>query len=369
MLTMAMLAALCAPVELLSADEVRGLRAAVPRLSDENLERQIKSDDVLWYDERVMLQAYQDPIPPITGLRTPSSPIAPVEIFSGGRFRFPFGHTAGTHRCGDAVRTVQFLKLPRALGVLLPVVYIQHGLAYEWYFPKGTIVGEMMMVYAPNGVPYVFELRIRRREIDHWAVDAFRPFPTAERMAVVLEAAGGSEGLVRFLRNPKTLRPMLMRDSFGVLAQNAGVDVLPEIDDSLVASLLTTTTFHSCHGERWKADGDLECYAPTTNDPFSIVPANYDGGFFAVDDQSCSRCHQHAGQGIGDFDGSRVLYGRIWGNDQIISFHPLHPARAAGDADYGGPDVDLRREFLESGILAPYDRERHLPTHYASIQE
>ena len=98
-MTLLLLTIFAAPaVELMPHAEAELIRRAMPHVADQDVNVVLRHESTIWYDERSMPQAYQDPIPPITGLRTPHSPVAPAEIFSGGRFKFPWGHTAGTHR-------------------------------------------------------------------------------------------------------------------------------------------------------------------------------------------------------------------------------------------------------------------------------
>lgn len=374
----AMLILLCAltleqvrPVQILPARALDEIRQSLPDVDDPETQRILRDAGTLWYDEESMPQAYQDPIPPITGLRNPSSPVAPAEIFAGGRFRFPWGFTAGTHRCGPAVSTVKFVALPRVRDVLLPVVYWREGLEYRWVFPRRTMVGEVLYLSHPsNGHRYVFEIRTRTKEPDQWTVNVLRPYPTSTHLYRRLEEIGqGSSRLARHLQDPPVLPAAALADGFGAMRSDGHIDVLPPIDDDLAIRLLQTP-FLSCHGERWMADRSSDgpaSYAPTTDDPFSIVPANYDGGVLEVSDANCAQCHQNCSEPIALFDSQRVLYGRIWGSDQVFSWHPFDPIHVLADEDYAGGDGNLRRSFLDAGIVQPFDADRHLPDYYTVL--
>ena len=173
-----------APVELMPRAQQEVVRSVIPTVDCRQTTDVLRSGDTIWYDDDSMPQSYQDPIPPITGLRTPSSILAPPEVFDGDRFRFPWGHTAGTSRCVN-VKTVKFLKLPSVNGeYLLPIVWWQEGLEYRWAFPKGTVAGEILMQSNSSGEWYVFEIRTRTKRDDQWDVDVFRPFPQIGRAHV-----------------------------------------------------------------------------------------------------------------------------------------------------------------------------------------
>lgn len=370
-------------VEIMAATRLAELRAILPILQDGEAMSALTGRHTIWYDEESMPAAYQDAIPPIVGLRTPDTIIAPPEFFSNGRFNFPWSHTGGTHRC-VGVHTAKFLSLPKAQGRTLPVVWWRDGDGYQWLFPKGTMVGEILMMESPvdlshaggpkRGERFVFEVRIRRREIDGWQANSFRPFPTAVHLAKAVEQHRPRwrmnrdlYALVDHLYDETNLEPMSLYDQFGAFQAVGGIDRLPEMDDALVAELLRQTPFRSTMGEVWKQHGDLECHAPTTSDAFSIVPTNYDAGLIAVDENSCARCHKNTGERIGSFQPHNILYGTIWGSDQVFSWHPFDPGSVRANME--GLDYPLRAEFQNAGILEAYDARVHSPDYYASVPE
>lgn len=351
-----------APVELMPREQLAVVRSVVPKVDCRETMEVLLSQDTIWYDDDSMPQSYQDPVPPITGLRLPSSVLAPPEIFEAARFKFPWGHTAGTSRCSN-VRTVKFLKLPSVNGeYLLPIVYWREGLEYRWAFPRGTVAGEILLEANSSGEWYCFEIRTRTKRHDQWDVDVFRPFPRADHFA---RAVKDHPRLVAFANSTQTATgPFELRDEFGVFQTDGYIDVLPRMEEELVERLLTQTTFLSCHGEHWKAVDDQICHCPTSEQDFSIVPGHYDAGVIEISDRSCARCHETTSAAIGNFDSQRVLYGRIWGSDSNFSFSILNPDRSAANAEYAGPSEDLRRDFLNSGIIAPYDATVHLSDFY-----
>lgn len=357
------------PVRLIPVAEELAWRKALPVIECKPTQSVLRDDSVIFYDERSMPPAYQDSIPPITGIRSPHDSIFTHNdqtegLFSAGRFAFPWGETAGIHRC-ENVHTVKFLWLPKIQGETLPIAYWQEGFEYRWIFPRRTVVGEILAMRRPSdGLLYVFEIRTRTKSYDSWEVDVFRPFPRVENLIAALPS-DAPKHLVEHLKFTR-IQPKALNDQFGVIRQPGYIDSLPPIDDDLAADLLTSTPFKSCHGEHWRTavDGSV-CHCPTTEDEFSIIPANYDAGMFEVSDQSCARFHNNASQPIANFRDNAVLYGRIWGSDQVFSFHPFRPELVLSDSDYTGDD--LRPEFISAGVVEPFDADLHLPEFYREL--
>lgn len=337
--------------------------AELPLVDDPAVLAALRSPKTYWYDDRNMPAAYQDPIPPIIGLRSPHSPVAPSEFFANGKFRFPFGVTAGTD---DArIRTWKFLSLPmRTADAVWPVVVWREGLEYRWIYPVGAIVGEVLYLPPPDGDWIAFELRVRHRQFRRWETDVLRPLPTARHFAQALPAE--ETALIAWAADSSTIQPASLQ---GPLFESPGaLDYLPPMRPELVKALLNRR-FLSCNGEPWKTRGKLVCHAPISRGEFSIVPAAYMGGCVSADVETCTRCHRQCGEPIAKFDPARVLYGKIWGNDQVFSFHPLNPNATENDADYSVPENDLRREFFALGLVDWYDPAIHPAEIYQQVRE
>lgn len=354
--------------------ELDQIRAILPHIRDQELDDALRDPDTFWYDESSLPPAYQDAVPPITGLRDPNSSLPPADVISGGRWTYPWTTTGGMHRC-ENVRTVRFLTLPKNEGVARPIVWWREGLQYKWNFPRGTLVGEaLIMTNTPDGRPVVFEIRTRRRELDRWEPDILRPFVKSADLAEVLDDAiktildppENLAALREALQRPDSVVSSTIGDSHGVINAESGVDELPSMDRALAVRLLRNTPFRSAIGESWKSSGGVECFAPTSRED-SIVPANYDGWMLSA--ESCVKCHKTAGRDIGTFAGlgEHVLYGNLPGSDEVLSWHPFDSGRAASDVDFGGPEVDLRSDFISSGFIEPYDASRHPRDIYAAI--
>jgi hypothetical protein len=201
-------------------------------------------------------------------------------------------------------------------------------------------MGELLYVKDKQGNLYLSELRTRERHLSGWATNSYRPFATAAQLATAIKERRpnwqGSESLraaVESLGDTSTLKAKTLNSSAfpGVFNQTGMIDDLPDLrDDDLVKDLLTKTTFVSVYGAEWKSNGNAATFAPNTKAPFSIVPANNDIGMIPVNDESCARCHQDAQRPIHHFAEQAILYGDVWGSDQIFSFHPFDQSICTG---------------------------------------
>jgi len=306
------------------------------------------------------------------------------EPFGNGNVEFPWGSPAGTHRTTD-VTSFRFLSLPRGEdGKRLPVVWYRRQLTgdgrmgYAWTFPKGAVVGEVLCLHAPDGNDYAFELRIRRREVNDWGVDVFRPFPGADDLATRIkeirpnwEEQEKLASFVAYLTEPRELPGMRLVDQQPgkrAFEQRMGLDSLPALDDdALVTELLTTTPFHSSLGATWRfGTNGRRTAAPTTAAHFHIVPASYDAGFVDVDRVSCVRCHETVNQSVNRFNAGRDWYGRIRGSDGIFSFHPFSHGSISGNGYVNS--VSMRGDMQAAGLLDRYDPKKHPAELYTTIE-
>jgi hypothetical protein len=369
---------------LVSDEKAEQLRKCLPVVADPEMQKILDDPDLILYTDAEMPRAYQVWDGQLQGLHSPNYNISANnrEPYGNGNIEFPWGTPAGTHRT-SGVSSFRFLWLPRDDGGRRrPVVWFQKYLrgdsspGYAWRFPVGARVGEVLMLRAPNGYDYTFELRVRTREFGDWAVDVFRPFPTAEHLARAIrqrredwEADEALSKLVHHLESHEPLPERYLADHHGraVIQQTQGVDVLPVVDDTgLVVELLTKTTFESCLGEIWRkgADGVL-AFAPTSTSSFHVVPANYDGGFIEIDRESCLRCHETVNQHVASFDYGRDWYGRIRGSDGIFSFHPFDPSSISYNGF--GVAIRMRPSLTSAGVIARYDPAVHPETLYHDV--
>lgn len=322
----------------------------MPQLADPYINSVFQSGDTIWYDEDSMVFTYQDsfgaPSGPEglranrvaydVGINADSPDIrALTEYFELQSFKYPFSITAGRVDRGNA-EAIYFWSPPRdAQGRPVPVAWWKNGSHWHWVFPVGTVFGEVLLVRDGDSTSewYVHEVRSRFREIDRWRTDIFRPFPRATDLAEAIKLRRPNwqnsdlKRLVSHLENNATLTAgKLDSKSYERIVPSiyGYYDNLPETNDhALIRELLTGTVFQSSINVEWKRDGNKVSYAPGTQANFHIVPRNYIAGLFENNEASCSRCHDQTGRPLGQLDGRTVLYGEIWGEDQIFTWHPF----------------------------------------------
>lgn len=370
---------------LMSRKKYKRLRSRLPEVADPVLQKILRDDRLILYTDVEMPRAYQDWDGGLPGVHSPHYNISAnsSEPYGNANIEFPWGTPAGTHRAKN-VASFKFLWLPRgADGNVLPVVWYRwrhpgdSARGYEWIFPVGAIVGEVLCLRGPDGKQYTFELRIRVRDYGEWAVDVFRPFPTATALADCIKqvrpqwrADAKLSKLVTHLEQPMVMKKHRLADDHPrhAFVESMGIDRLPPVgDDQLVIELLAGTKFQSALDVVWRdgASGSFTC-APTTSAAFHIVPAGYDAGFVEVDPVSCSRCHDTVGQHAQYFEYGRDWYGRVRGSDAIFSFHPFSPLSVSPNGI--GQSVSMRRELIESGVLERYNRSKHPHDKYQRLE-
>ena len=274
-----------------------------------------------------------------------------------GNIEFPWRTPGGVDAAEGRVESFKVWRLPmQADGKPWPVAVwretaggskISQHVVWRWCFPVGTEFGEVLMLRDSTGLLHTFEVRVRRREEATWDIDVLRPFPTREALVARLRREGrddladqvSSASVVR-----ATLKDSLHRRS-GFDSEN-GMVTLPAFGERLASKLLDTTPFSSCANSEW-VDGAA---APTTNEPFSIVPQLYAGSFLGNDADSCRKCHESTLRHVDEFDDVRQWYGRVRGSDEILSWHPLAPTAISYN---GGPiNVAMRQAFVEHRMVA-----------------
>jgi hypothetical protein len=376
------------PVRVMSAAKDQLLRQFLPAVDDPALERVLRDPTLILYTEAEVPKAYQIWDGQLQGVHLASYNISADggEPYGNGNYEFPWGTPAGTHRANN-VSSFRFLWLPRdRQGRLRPIVWYEKYIAgdsrtsYAWSFPVGAIVGEVLMLKAPGGFDYTFEMRLRFRQRDAWSVDVFRPFPTAEHLARRIrelrpnvEAKTPLAELLRHLEEPLDMSWKYLADrhpSRQSFTQWMAVDTLPDIgDDHLVVELLTKTTFTSSLDQTWRAgQNGTWTFAPTTQANFHVVPANYDAGFVEVNRKSCLRCHDNVNQPVSRFHFGRDWYGHVRGSDGIFSFHPFEPSSLSGNG-FGNQGAAMRRELTDAGVVERFDSDKHPASAYTQLPE
>jgi hypothetical protein len=297
------------------------------------------------------------------------------------RFKFPFRTAAGTDDASN-VRVINFWAPPRANGQVLPVRWWKASARgrWHWVFPVGTVFGEVQYQQAPDQRWVVYEIRTRTRYLDGWIPNVFRPFARAEELAQAITAREpnwqsqpGVAAYVEHLRNANNLTPaQMVSEAFASVFPtiDGALDVLPALNQpELIYSLLRETPFQSVVGTIWKEGSGLETYAPGGAETFGIVPGRYKGGLLAVNEVSCNRCHNETGHWLADFEDDIVLYGEVWGEDRIFTWHLFKPHRfifdTFDDSDSNSRMINdrmVRAGLLQEGRPQPSDMiYRQLP--------
>jgi hypothetical protein len=362
--------------QILDASTLASYRAALPKVGWPRLDAILASPSTIFWDKTVMPGAYQDTVGdgaslPL-GARLNSegkSLIVPEgkKLFSddGTTWAFPFGHTAGADAASGAI-VIDFMNLPAPIVTRVETGSVD-GLPinrWNWAFPKGAIVGEVVFVRIGSSL-VATELRVRERWDDKWSTNAFRPFPTAKLLASAIETARPSyasdanlSALHSALLDTTTLSPKhLDSPAFAniVTLDGASDAPLPAIADDVVTDLLGKSTFVAAYGTAWKTNGSLTAFGATSSGR-SIVPAGFDLGVLEVRESTCTKCHDQGGTFIGDIVDQAILYGDVWGVDRIFSFYPFDPSRI--DAS-GNENRVVRSAFAEGGVVVTYDASVH----------
>ncbi|MBS2019011.1 MAG: hypothetical protein JST00_39455 [Deltaproteobacteria bacterium] len=369
--------------QLLSAAKLATYKAALPKVGWPRLTKILASPSTLFWDKAAIPPAYQDTVGDGAGVPLGArfndagkNLIVPEgkKLFSadGKTWAFPFGHTAGTDESPN-VTIVNFMSLPEEAGALLPVVYRVETSnvqslpvrRWNWTFPKGAVLGEIIMI-ADGASLVTAEIRVRERFETSWSTNIFRPFPTASVLASAIKAKRPSwptepttKALVDSLGDTSKLQPKTVGSPAfsNMVTLEGSVDAeLPGFgDDALVRDLLGSTTFVSAYGTPWKKTATTRTWGPTgPASGLSVVPTRFDSGLLEVRERTCTKCHDQGGTFIGDLVDQAILYGDVWGVDRIFSFHPFEPSRI----DASGNENRVVRTSLAS-IVVLYDPAKH----------
>lgn len=397
---------------IMSAEKEAALKAIIPHVADKDDERIIHQDtSTVFYTIREMPRAFQfaggngrvhtsfhwaghnfsgDNNSPFFSASKPHGRGGNANIDFPWRMDVP----GGTNRT-ENVESFKAFWLPKAQGGRQwPVVWFTERLrnpisgggtdpAYRWVFPVGTKFYEFITQRSPEGYDYVFEIRKRTREEKEWAIEIYRPFPTATRLAAAIKSKEPEWQrqpalitLVKHLETPGTVRTATIEDKANrnkrAFFVRSGIDRIPPINnDDLVLKLLTETTFTYSNGEAWKAGnkGESSAFAPSfSGKGFHVVPSGYDGTFLGSTRQSCMRCHESTNVHARVFDRGRGWYGYVSGSDGIISWNPMEPRYIARNGN-GNARVVFRTAWTQSGLIEKFrDNTRHPPSMYRQIK-
>lgn len=335
-------------VDFIAPAELAPFKEALPKLDDPALDEAIRSPRTMWYDESALTFSYQDSFGDPKGLRanrvgydvgsnTPDVPdiFALTEYFELGKFKFPFSLVAGSTFVENVYALYFWLPPTDAAGAARPVRIWQNHSHWQWVFPVGTLIGEALFIQSPADKKwFAFEVRSRSRGLNGWTTSIFRPYLRASDLAAAIKekrAAWSSTPDVRALVDHLESTSSLTANTLASPAYQAifppiqgALDYLPETSDvALVEELLASRRFSNAMGSSWKTEGTKKTYAASTHAKFHIVPAEYPAGMFETSEASCQRCHEQTSRPLNNLDPRVVLYGEVWGEDEIFTWHPF----------------------------------------------
>lgn len=378
-------------VEIMPNTKVTFYKSLFPKSTDPYLEGILSNSKTMFYDEQTIVPGYQDSAgdpegfrpntiqPELIDLAVPGG--SKILFAKSGRFNFPFG-SGGLDRSDNVVK-INFWLPPTENGSVLPVVYWKLSFSrWRWLFPMGTTIGEILLIKFQDGDLKVFEIRTRKRALNGWNNQVYRPFLTPNDLIQSIKILRPQWELSSTLRNlmdhltssralvPRTLESTHFRGSFEV--EQGYLDSLPPFGDALlVKELLKNTPFKPVGMTAWRKLGGETSYAPSTDSYDSIIPKGYDAGVLAINDISCRRCHKNAGRQIGDYHFDLILYGEFWGEDEIFSWHP-YETTAFVEPDgrvknFNNDNRRLRQDFVSANLIKKFDSNIHPPTLYQEI--
>lgn len=370
--------------QLMSEEKVARYRTLIPKTSNEQLNQLLQSARAIFYDATSIIPGYQDSLGDPRGFRpnTIDRSFINLAVPGGwerlfakkGMFNFPFG-TGGVDRSDNVVKINVWIPPTDSKQQFLPVALWRASFSrFHWVFPVGTQIGEILMIQFTDGALRVFEIRIKTRTLAGWINDVYRPFLTPSQLISGIESAVPNwnqepqlQKLLAQLKASNSLSAYPMKSQYfsnTFSAPEGALDVLPDFNNkSLVKQLLSTHIFELANQQIWKENAGKAVYTPSTLASDSIVPRNYEAGVFPTNDQSCNRCHEHAGRQIGDFQSALLAYGELWGEDQIFSWHPFETQaflKPDGSIkNFNDDNRRIRKDFLDSGLveyLAPAEQ-------------
>lgn len=363
------------PVQIVSPEREAVLRSHLPKVESPETAALLAADDLVFYSEAEMPRVYQHSGTVHDAFYNISAS-KPLEKFGNANREFPWGFPAGTHLVPNLAK-FGFFRLPKdATGKVLPIVYHRDGDGYAWTFPKGTVFAEVLMLPTPNAADdyRTFELRVRRREDQTWSADAFRPFPTADKLVRRIKALRPEwekdtalKAAVDSLMSPKFSASAVKNThpAKQVFSETAASEELAALPADLVNELLDTP-FQSAAGLSWRENLDKQIFAPTTLASYHVIPTSYRANYVAVDSLSCTRCHADTNQEARSFEQNRDWYGRVRGSDGIISFHPFDRNRVSHNGFSTG--THFNPQFVSAGILERFDARKHTDAIYRGLE-
>lgn len=333
-----------------------------PNTNDPNLSK--LKEGITFYTDKEMPKAYQFN----GGVHSPSyniSAVQPQEKIGNANVEFPWGTPMGLHSA-ENTKSIKFVKFPLGKAIAYWRENTSRDVIYKWEYPVGTVFGEILLITDPDRYDHTFLVRTRTRQEDSWTVNAYAPFSNPKELSAHIRS---KEYNWKINSDVKTFLEHLEKDDTQfeevrflvskhpnktVFNREAVRDDLLAIPQPLVEKLLKVP-FRSILGLHWRSNKQGECFAPSTESRFHIVPKNYTGYLVETSATSCTTCHDSVGVHARDFDANRDWYGHVRGSDNlakgggIFSFHIFEPSCIS----YNGFIVHpvLRGELVNAGFL------------------
>jgi len=362
-------------LDLLPQEQAEKYRVLFPPIAEPEFEKVLHSQDMILYDPVSIVPGYQDSMGDPKGFRpnTIDSSFINLAVPGGwqrlfarrGLFNFPFG-TGGVDQSDNVVK-INFWLPPQDQGQWIPIAFWRASFSRtHWIFPEGTQIGEILLLRFTDDDLAVFEIRSKTRTLSGWTNEIYRPFLNPEQLALSImreapewKTSPSLVQLMEHLTREVSLSPRALESQHypGTFSEKKGaLDRLPDFSNpELVKRLLKKTPFQRAKGTFWRKDKNLVTYAPSTQWPNSIVPKEYEAGIFPNTDASCNRCHDQGGRQIRDFHSELMLYGELWGEDQIFSWHPFETSaflKPDGSIkNFNDDNRRIRKDLVEAGLV------------------
>jgi hypothetical protein len=346
-------------IQILPPQQVEAYRNLLPSIDNPELGAIFSDPNTLFFDDASLPAAYQDPTG-VMGVK-PNGHITFVETApfidqATGKLK-TFGSAAGLSGATKA-KTFHFMWLPKDESGNLKKIKVWAGPSapedggplWQWEFPAGTVSGEVIYEYDSKGQPHVLEVRTRKKERTGGMAqsDIYTPIPTKEDLSRVLtEVKGRRPDLANEIASVssaiETAKPFaqeLIKDNLPHQSfQIKGFTMaLPKMSEELTHEILREP-FRSSLGKVWTEKEGKKVFAPTTNQPFGVVPQHSTRGVMSVDRKACDACHAFSNVPFRDFfaqyrsspgwenllRSTTDAYGNSPGSDGNLRWHPFDP--------------------------------------------
>jgi hypothetical protein len=227
---------------------------------------------------------------------------------------FPWNETAGLVP-GTNAKKIHFTNVDRALPVLDKTVVQNGDFYHERYFQEGTVFGELVLVTDPSGYDHPSFLRIRTRHKNEDRIKVYKPTVTEDDFKDAL----ARRGYQYTPGDPYTI-PVNSGHANNPFLDLVSTVNLPAVPVEVTNDILDNSNWELVVGDFRESESDsgVTIVEPTTSS-YNVLPINYVG--FAINADSCARCHSDAGNVVNLAGDMRW---RQRGGNGNFSFEYLH---------------------------------------------